>query len=347
MSPEVYSALRELDRLVASDPMIEVSATGIAMPAPSRAAFYAQAAQTRQALASAVVGTMPDSSVQISHELKVIRAELMEMLCLDSLKLPVALEEFCEDPLLATTRTMTDGILSYVQGRITGEELFKQAKATVPAHLRTLSITAYETWLAYASVVLMMPTSAWRPFTPDDKSVMLAPARSVELGYQDRSVMMRMPELVFECEAGVFGLKVEVKGEIDFYVSAPQRRRDFSAGGSTSGALGRRYILLYRFANLDSDFLVAERDKHMLMRPEVMIGTFIEDDFAKPMAIAQTLRHVEQLKPHLQAHFVAGGDALEEARALTGQDGLPPFVVDDIGFDRRRLALWLPAKEKE
>jgi hypothetical protein len=279
-----------------------------------------------------------------ARELKTVRAELMQTLSLDSIKLPSMLEEFCADPLLGASKTFLSDVLSYAQGILDRDTLIQKVEAVLPSRLQLLTEAAYEAWLVYTSMLLLEPTAAWSLSAPDGEHIVRTPAKHLELGYQDLSVMMRLPEVILECPQGILGIKAEVKGEIDFYQAKPQRRRDFSSGGKTNGVTGRRYVLFYRF-NEESSYLIAERDKATMLKPEVMIGTFVKEDFATPMGIAQTLAHIEALAPTQGARFAASGEALGKAQELANQSDTPAFTVQEIGYYRRRLAQWLPEQE--
>jgi hypothetical protein len=337
--------LETVDVFVAKHPEIEVSPTGLAIPASCREEFHALLRQARRALAVDVIGDATFAQESISALLRV-KAELADKLNLNDIVLPTMLQSFCDDVYLGASQSRFTTMLSYVQKRISATALRAEVELALPKSYRQLTLAAYEAWLVYSTVNSLQPQKAYIAEAIDEIRARLVPATQLELGYQEYSATLRLPEAVFECEQGIFGLKFELASEIDFYDKKPQRRRDFSSGGDSHGVVGRRYALLYRLPSKETVPFLADRDKATLLSPDAMLATLCEEDFKNESYCEATLNRVDILKPKKIAQFVLLGEVTAQADALSHREGSPSFEVAEIGLQSEGLYPFVNALTK-
>jgi hypothetical protein len=325
-------ALARIDAFVAAHPEIDVSPTGLGVPHESRLAFYALLAEARKALTADVVKDT-DFATRSAQALKDARHELEKVLGLDGLILPTALQAFCDDVYLGSSQTFLDKVLSYVQGRLDASALYAEAASVLPQTFRQLEIAAYETWLAYSSILMLEPTAVFTTEPLDDTRASLIPAQQIELGYQTYSATLRLPEAVFSTGSGKIAFKFELVSEIDFYNSKPKRRRDFSSGGDSHGVIGRRFALFYRVGDAESVPILADRDKGVLIPPDRMLGTLCARDLSIESYCQATLARIDALTPRQGAVFSVLDGALEDATQLAQRPDAPSLQLVEAGFD--------------
>ena len=320
---EVAHLMGEVDAFVASHPHIEVSRTGLAVPRECREGFYGLLADVRRELALRVVGeSRVRRAEEEAHALLDSRARLVDRLGLEAYALPSALEKYCADVLDGGSQGFLTHQLSYVEGRLTASELGERARAEIALSFDRLEVAAYEACLAFEALNLLEPTRAYLALTPDARTVEAVPATRLELGYQQYSATLRLPEAVFECPSGVVAVRFELSSEIDFYRSKPLRRRDYSSGGATQGVVGRRCLLAYRTYSAEAVPLLADRDRSYVMTPTALLGSWRACDIDGGVYAKASLARTLDLAPRKGSFFAMEDDALEAARELAHTCGV-------------------------
>jgi hypothetical protein len=329
-------ALAAADFFVASHPTIEVSPSGVGVPREYRETFYQNLLSARRALTAAVVKNTEFAEKSL-ESLQAVRARLIQQLELDDYILPTALQAFIDDLYGGGSQSFLDKMLLYIQRSIDASELYEQAAIVLPQSFSRLALVAYEAQLAYSAVLLLEPTAAYLAEPRDDLRALLLPARSLELGHQTYSATLRLPEAVFDTGVGKIGFKFELVNEIDFYHSKPTRRRDFSSGGDTRGIIGRRFALFYRFGEVETVPYLADRDKALMLRPDIVLGVLGERDLEIESYCQMTLKRVEVLAAQKATVFDILEGAASAARALQERSGAPRFEIVETGFDSTKL----------
>jgi hypothetical protein len=129
-----------------------------------------------------------------------------------------------------------------------------------------------------------------------------------------------------ECQDGFIAYKFELTSELDLYGVSPEKRRDFTAGGDTSGSLGHRGLLLYQVPDLESVPVIANRECLHILKPDAYLESISMQDFANPFLLAQALARVEMLAPR-----IGGWMGLYDS--LCDDDGRQPGGIDAASVD--------------
>jgi hypothetical protein len=324
-----------VDAYVADRPEIEVSFTGVGIPQEFREGFYQTLLKARRAITEDVVGDTLFAERSV-FALKEVRSQLIHSLNLEEYVLPSALQAFTEDLYGGASQFFLDKMLSYVQGRFDAAGLYAQALARLPQAFNQLAMAAYEAQMAYSAVLMLEPAAVFAAEPLDDARAKLVPTRSLELGYQAHSATLRLPEAVFETAWGKIGFKFELASEIDYYDSRPTRRRDFSSGGDTHGVIGRRFALFYRLGAGDTVPYLADRDKLLMLKPDIVFGTLRRADLEIESYCRVTLKRIETLAAQRATVFDVL-DGIDEVKAFRARPGIPSFEIIATNFDNAKL----------
>ncbi|MDD5806159.1 MAG: hypothetical protein PUD02_02315 [Eggerthellales bacterium] len=356
--PRWRNALGCINGFVAEHPEIKVSASCLAVPKSCREDFYAILDQARFAMVHDALAQrdLAESGKDASEEpSSVIRRVAFADECVTRLNalrtrvaqatganlvLPAEMESFCKDRILGCSEPFVGRLLSFVQGTVDADTLYQEVRQQVLPLFDLLSVSAYETWLAYSLVVELGAKKAYLADTFDQKTVVACATDTLPIGRQAYSAVLRLPEAVFDCGGNFWAIKLELAQELDFYGSKPLRRRDFSAGGDTRNTLGRRYLMLYKIPDLDSIPIVANRDKTLVYPPTAMVGALRPEDFAESLYARASMQRVLTMAPRAGAAFVAL-DGCEQAAQETVDAYQAPVEIVSDPFDLNQFSNYL------
>ena len=331
-------ALKAVEEFVAGHPEIEMTATGTAIPRSCREGFFETVSSARKLAAQQIIGG--DGFAASSCErLSKARSRLKDSFGL-AVVVPSELEAYIADPLDGVSALTTDLFFGYLQGKVERDAFEVRLRSSIEEENRRLSCAAYETWLYLDTIAAFSPTRAYSTSTHDQKTVQVNPTDTLVLGRQDYSAVLRLPEIVLETGQGYVGMKLELANEVDFYGSKPLRRRDYSTGGDSSNIVGRRYVLLYRIADLETVPLTANRDTGLVIPPLAMIAAIFPDDVEQNLYCRGTIQRVETLGSIGGAFFADP----KGCAALIGECNEPYGAAIRIGapgFDDQGLRAYL------
>lgn len=335
-SGEAYNALLAF---VSGEPGISVTRTGLAVPASVRDRFYGLVAEVQRGLTEQALGERMDAAKRTASMCESVRGRLLSCSGLGELKLPATLEAFLADPVSALEKPSFCLVLDAVQGACAFDELEARADAEIPMFCKTLERCAYELW-AYLGIVLALePKRFFAVYSPDTVEVHAVDTGSVVIGAQITSPERRMPEAVFETKDGrFFAMKTEAARELDYYGTRIERRRDTSAGGNTAELLGHRVLLLYRLAALDDVDVVADREKHKLVCPDLFCEMLQPAEMAYPTFVSAFVERINAVRSRHPVQVVcreAGGSFPD---GMLEDENVAPIDCRVIGYDEAGLS---------
>lgn len=333
-STKCYSAFDQaMDKVrtyVAEHPAIEITATSTAIPRQYRDEFFDLLKSTRLVLAEEVLGVDEFANDCRQHVMDA-RNHLEEAYGL-SVDLPAELEVFCEDALEGASTLSTSDLLSMLQRPEQSDELTTSLVKSLNTEHDRLMKAAYELWMYLSVIDSLAPQRIYATNTLDQQTVVLTPVSRHAVGSQEYSALIRIPELVLECEQGVFGVKFELASEIDFYGDRPLRRRDYSTGGDSRDMVGRRYTLVYRCADLDSVPITVNRDNGLMVPPRAMLAAIFPSDMNTNLFCQGSIQRMQSLKCLKEAYFADPLGCADDIRQNCESRGANP-VIGACGFD--------------
>lgn len=353
---ELCDAYRELRAFAdgARGTGLVVSPRSLSVPRTLRPEFYALVEKVQRACARQVLGA--DGLGRLAATARMCAASRDALTAGANLalyKLPDMLERLVADPEAAAAEPAFGMVLDALQADLgsdggcaggrgeagdTGfsaagtfgvadadraaDALLARAAEGLPGACALLERCAYETWAYLGVVAALDPVRFWGVGSCDTVEVHPYETDALEVGAQVTSPERRMPESVFQTRDGrVFGMRVEAARELDFYGVKIVRRRDHSAAGNTANLMGHRALLLYGLRSVDAVGIVADREKNVVVPPDLICEVLAPSDMATPA--------------HVSA-FVARVNALRSRRPVQvltcGEDGsFPDGMLDDPG----------------
>lgn len=328
--PAFEQAMDTVRAYVAENPAIEITATSTAIPRQYREEFFDKLKSARLALAREVLG-VDEFSESCRQHVAQVRQRLEEAYGL-TVSIPAELEVFCGDALDGASTLSTSDLLSMLQHPERAEGLTSSLVTALTTEHDRLSKAAFELWVYLKVIDSFKPKRIYSTRTFDEQTVVLAPVSSHAVGSQEYSALIRIPELVIECDQGVFAFKFELASEIDFYGDRPLRRRDYSTGGDSRDMVGRRYTLVYRCADLDSVPVTANRDTGHMVFPLAMFATIFPGDMDTNLFCRATIQRMQTLKCLKGAYFADPLGCADDIRRTCEPCGVEP-TIGESGFN--------------
>ncbi len=332
-------AYNTLLAFASNEPGIRMTRTSLSVPAASRERFYGLVAEVQRELTEQALGERMDAAKRTASLCESVRGRLLSSTGLESLVLPATLEAFLADPASALEKPSFGLVLDAVQSACAFDELEERANIEIPAFYATLERCAYEMW-AYLGIVLALePRRFFAVDSPDTVEIHAVNTDSVTVGAQITSPERRMPEAVFETKDGrFFAMKTEAARELDYYGTRIERRRDTSAGGNTSGLLGHRVLLLYQLAALDDVGVVADREKHKLVCPDLFCEMLQPAEMAYPAFVSTFVERINAVRSRRPVQVICREEGGSFPDGMLEDEGVAPIVCTTIGYDEANLS---------
>jgi hypothetical protein len=220
------------------------------------------------------------------------------------IRYPQMLMEYVHEPNLALAKALFGTFMLLVQSQASVKTLNEMVSSVLQAHIADLNRYLFETWLCFAFIDYLHPVEFRIMVLDDNGELETRRAESLEVGYQTPLKDYRLPEASFRTSKGAcYAYKFENSNEIAYYTT-PNKCKDVTAAGSTSGLVCHRSLLLYRIDGLDTVPVLARRSFGYSLSPELMVEHLSEAEYSSKAVLSQVRKRPLLFAGNVPLHIV-------------------------------------------